>query len=181
MPAFAGTCTVGPINRDGDACQRRNARDSGRDGLPETALQMRDILLVRLPISVVCICVGLLLGSCSFNFDSDSVSDGGLAKQPYPVNYRAELLAFLRTYMSDPAGLRGTTLAEPVQKTLGSRQRYVACVQYSAKNSNGGFEASHDRAVVYTDGRFDRLIEQPEDLCKGAAYGPFPELEKLTR
>jgi len=39
----------------------------------------------------------------------------------------------------------------------------------------------HDRAALYIDGRLDRLIEKPGDICTGANYTPFPELEKLTR
>jgi hypothetical protein len=34
---------------------------------------------------------------------------------------------------------------------------------------------------VYVDARLDRMIEKAGDVCAGAAYAPFPELEKLTR
>jgi hypothetical protein len=34
---------------------------------------------------------------------------------------------------------------------------------------------------VYVDARLDRMIEKVDDICAGAVYAPFPELEKLTR
>jgi hypothetical protein len=35
--------------------------------------------------------------------------------------------------------------------------------------------------VLYVDGRLDRIIENASEPCAGAVYGPFAELEKLTR
>jgi hypothetical protein len=36
-------------------------------------------------------------------------------------------------------------------------------------------------AAVFVGGRFDQFIETPKDICAGAVYTPFPELEKLAR
>jgi hypothetical protein len=38
-----------------------------------------------------------------------------------------------------------------------------------------------ERAVMYVNGRLDRLVENAGEVCAGAAYAPFPELEKLQR
>ena len=35
--------------------------------------------------------------------------------------------------------------------------------------------------MIYVDGRLDRLVENAGEICAGAAYAPFPELEKLPR
>jgi hypothetical protein len=35
--------------------------------------------------------------------------------------------------------------------------------------------------VLFRDGRLDRIVDNPRETCKDAAYQPFPELEQLTR
>src|SRR6476469_9329013 len=37
------------------------------------------------------------------------------------------------------------------------------------------------RADLYVHGRLDRVGEDANDVCAGAVYAPFPELEKLAR
>lgn len=108
-------------------------------------------------------------------------SDRGGAEQPYPNNYRPELLAFMKTYLNNPVGVRDAVVAEPVQRTVGGRQRYVSCLRYSARDSDGNYGGVRERAVVYVDGRLDHVAEKAAETCAGAAYAPFPELEKLTR
>lgn len=109
-------------------------------------------------------------------------ADRGVENQPFPANHRAELLALLRTYLNEPRGVREATIAEPAQRKVGGRQRYVVCLRFNARGSVGGAYAGvKERAAVYIDGRLDRIIENPEDLCAGASYAAFPELETLTR
>ncbi|EAQ35944.1 hypothetical protein NB311A_01190 [Nitrobacter sp. Nb-311A] len=107
--------------------------------------------------------------------------DRGVADQPFPVDYRAQLLAFLRTYLNNPAGIRDAAIAEPAQRTVGGRRRYVSCLRYNAREIDGSYRGGVQRAVVYVDARLDRMIEKADDICAGAGYAPFPELEKLTR
>jgi len=59
--------------------------------------------------------------------------------------------------------------------------RYIVCVRYNARATNGTYGGASDRLAIYVDGRFDQFEEKPRDLCSGAAYKPFPELEHLTR
>jgi hypothetical protein len=107
--------------------------------------------------------------------------DRGVADQPLPADYRAQLLAFLRTYLNNPAGIRDAAMAEPAQRTVGGRRRYVSCLRYNAREIDGSYRGVVQRAVVYVDARLDRMIEKADDICAGAVYAPFPELEKLTR
>jgi hypothetical protein len=134
---------------------------------------------------VLCVfSVIVLFGGCTFGNTDESLSytaDRGVGNQPYPQNYRPELLSFLKTYLNDPTGVHAAQIAEPVQRPVGGRTRYVTCLRYSNKEFNGSYTPVKDRAVVYIDGRLDRLIEQPGDVCAGATYAAFPELEKLTR
>jgi hypothetical protein len=116
--------------------------------------------------------------------DSRSISytdDKGIANQPYPNNYRVELLAFLKTYLNNPVGVRDAVVAEPVQRTVGGRLRYFTCLRFSPRDSDGSYHDARERAVVYVDGRLDHVVEKAGELCAGAAYAAFPELEKLAR
>jgi hypothetical protein len=126
----------------------------------------------------------IVLSACAASDDSKPITfteDRGVSNQPFPNNYRAELLAFLKTYLNNPVGVRDAGMAEPVQRVVGGRQRYVVCVRYSARDSDGGYREPRERAVLFVDGRLDRIIENGLEPCIGAVYAPFPELEKMTR
>lgn len=135
--------------------------------------------------------LALLLAGCASGGSSAFVSednrgisytgDRGVANQPFPSNYRAELLAYLRTYLNNPVDVHDGVMAEPVQRTVGGRLRYVSCLRYAARDSDGSYPPPKERAAVFVDGRFDRLIEDAAELCAGASYAAFPELAKLQR
>jgi hypothetical protein len=107
--------------------------------------------------------------------------DRGITNQPWPANYRPELLAFMKTYLNNPVGVKEAVLAEPVQRTVGGRLRYVSCMRYNARDSDGNYRGQRERAVLFVDARLDRLVEDAGEICAGAVYAPFPELEKMTR
>jgi hypothetical protein len=110
-----------------------------------------------------------------------AVDVGGAGNQPFPGNYRSELLAFMKTYLNNPVGVRDASLAEPVQRNVGGRVRYVACVRFTPRESDGSYRESRERAVLYVNGRLDRVIENASEPCAGAVYAAFPDLEKLAR
>jgi hypothetical protein len=99
----------------------------------------------------------------------------------YPDNYKAEMLAFFRTYLNDPSGIRDASIASPELKNIGERRRYVVCVRFSAKNSEGRYRESRDGMAIFRDGRFEQFAERAREQCEKAAYQPFPDLEKLSR
>jgi hypothetical protein len=106
------------------------------------------------------------------------------AENVYPQGYRQDLLAFLRTYLNDPSHVRGASVSQPQLKYIGPGDRYVACVRYNARNSDGKYLGSKDGAAIYVAGKLDRFLDTPKDvreLCKEVAFAPFPELERLTR
>jgi hypothetical protein len=124
------------------------------------------------------------LAACAGNPESRGISftdDRGVSDQPFPNNYRSEILAFMRTYLNNPAGVREAVMAEPVQRSVGGRQRYVSCLRYVAREADGGTRGAGERAIVYVDGRLDRLLENASEVCAGSAYAAFPDLEKLSR
>lgn len=98
-----------------------------------------------------------------------------------PINYKSEILAYLRTYLNNPVGVREAYITEPSLITVGGTQRYVSCLRFNAKNSVGKYEGSKDRVVAFLSGRFDTLALARGEQCKDANWQPFPELEKLRR
>jgi hypothetical protein len=114
---------------------------------------------------------------------------GGVHNQPReaaepnvaPVNYRPEILAFLRTYLNDPTHIRGAFVSEPALMQIGGVQRYVACAKFNARKSSGEYEGSKERLVIFLAGRLDTMLLAKGDQCGKAVYQPFPELERLSR
>jgi hypothetical protein len=132
-------------------------------------------LILLLPIAVA---------ACAGGEDAREAAvtmDNGSANQAYPGNHRTELLAFMKTYLNNPVGVHEASLAEPVQRTIGGRPRFVSCVRFSPRESDGSYRELRERAILFVNGRLDRVVENASDVCAGAVYAPFPDLEKLTR
>jgi hypothetical protein len=146
-----------------------------KDGLQLGISAKRAAILV-LPIA---------LAACAGGEDSRPISFMGSgnysANQPFPNNYRGELISFMRTYLNNPVGVHDAVMAEPVQRDVNGKMRFVSCLRYAARESDGSYREAQERAILYVNGRLDRLIEKPAEICAGAVYAPFPELEKLTR
>ena len=126
----------------------------------------------------------IMLSACSAIDDSKPITytdDRGVGSQPFPRNYRAEVLAFLKTYLNNPVGVRDAVMAEPVERVVGGRLRYLACLRFSAREPDGGYREPRERAILFVDGRLDRIIENAVEPCAGVAYAPFAELEKMVR
>ena len=124
------------------------------------------------------------LAACAGGDEVKSITytdDRGVSNQPFPTNYKNEILSFMRTYLNNPVGVRDAVMAEPVQRTVGGRLRYVSCLRFSARDSDGNYHEARERAVLFVDGRLDRIIENASDPCAGVVYAPFPGLQAMTR
>jgi hypothetical protein len=80
--------------------------------------------------------------------------------------------------------VRDAYVSEPALRTFESLDRYSVCIRYNARKSNGQYAGSKDSLVLFRDGRLDRIVEldrlpSVRDICKDAAYQPFPELQKM--
>jgi len=134
-----------------------------------------------------CLAIFLLPLALTACMDSDEsrptsfIEDSNDAIQPFPSNYRTELVAFMHTYLNNPVAVHEATLAEPVQRTIGGRSRYVSCVRFAERQADGSYREPRERAVVFVNGRLDRIAPNSPEACAGAVYAAFPELEKMTR
>jgi hypothetical protein len=126
----------------------------------------------------------VVLAACAGGEESRSITyteDRGVSNQRFPGNYRAEILAFMRTYLNNPAGVREASMAEPVQRTIGGRLRYISCLRFTPRESDGSYGDPRERGLLFVDGRLDRVVENASEPCAGASYQPFPELQSMSR
>jgi hypothetical protein len=132
--------------------------------------------------SVLGLWVAAALAGCL----TDQPREGGEGRGAVlPENYKAEIIAFMRTYLNDPANVRDAFITEPAIKPFGGRSQYAVCVRYNAKDTDGKYAGSRDSLALFERGRFDRMIDQfPKGTphpCADADYKHFPELEALRR
>jgi hypothetical protein len=142
---------------------------------------------LQVGISAKCAAIlllGIALAACAGDDGREAaftIDSGNDANQPYPNNYRPELLAFMKTYLNNPVGVHDAMMAEPVQRTVGGRVRYISCLRFTPRESDGSYREPRERAILFVNGRLDRMVERAGEVCAGATYASFPDLEKLTR
>ncbi|MGY3513684.1 hypothetical protein ACVIQY_006659 [Bradyrhizobium sp. USDA 3051] len=132
-------------------------------------------LMLALPLA--------LTGCFGSDGDRPTLMEGTQAgdPQPFPDNFRGDTLALMRSYLNNPVGVRDASMAEPAQREVGGRQFYVSCLHFTPRETDGTYKAMRERAVIFVNGRADRVVDRASELCAGAVYVPFPELEKMTR
>jgi len=124
----------------------------------------------------------LLLAACSSveRDYSGPETQGGAGVNVFPEKYREEILAYQRSFLNDPTGIRSAGISQPAVRKVGSVERYVVCVRFNAKGPAGGYIGEREHLAIFLAGKLDQMGVTRE-LCKDAAYEPFPELERLTR
>jgi hypothetical protein len=103
-----------------------------------------------------------------------------------PANYKADIIAFMRTYLNDPTNVRDAAVSSPALKTLPGDpgERFISCLRYNAKKSDGVYAGNKTAIVVYGSGKLDRVIDTPKianAVCAAVPLNPFPELQQLAR
>jgi hypothetical protein len=127
--------------------------------------------------------IGVALGACASGereLVGGAETKGGASVNVFPDRYRAEILAYQRSYLNDPTGIRAAAITQPALRKVGSVERYVVCVRFNAKAAGGSDLGVRDHIAVFLAGKLDQMAATREE-CRDAAYEPFPELERLTR
>lgn len=122
----------------------------------------------------------LALAGCGGGSLSGPETAGGAAVNKFPDNYRAEIIAYQRSFLNDPSGIRGAAITQPAVKSVGSTERYVVCVRFDAKAPTGAYAGAREHLAIFVAGKLDQMGVAGE-ACRDAAYEPFPELERLKR
>jgi hypothetical protein len=129
-------------------------------------------------------CFGLLAFALSLSACADHLAGGGRNRDladPRPENYKSDILAMLHVYLRDPTQIRDAGASEPMLQPLGRENRYVVCLRFNAKKSNGEYAGAKRYVAIFAAGRLDQLVEAKPEQCAIAEYRPFPEAETLTR
>lgn len=125
--------------------------------------------------------LGVALAGCATPdpvFSGHETTSGGNVNTP-PENYKGEVLAYLRNYLNDLTGIRDAAISPPALRSVGSIERYVSCVRFSARTP-GASPSGREYLVIFLAGKLDQMGPNKEQ-CKDAPYQPFPELERLKR
>src|SRR3954462_8505712 len=83
----------------------------------------------------------LLLAACSSveRYYSGPETQGGAGVNVFPEKYREEILAYQRSFLNDPTGIRNAGISQPALRKVGSVERYVVCVRFDAKGPSDGY------------------------------------------
>jgi hypothetical protein len=122
----------------------------------------------------------VVLGACSHHGPSADAAADSEINTP-PTDYKRDILGAMHAYLNDPTGIRDAEIAQPAVKPVGGLQRYVVCLRYNAKKRGNEYTGVKEIAAVFMVGRFDHFVDKAQEQCAGAAYTPFPELQKLSR
>jgi hypothetical protein len=162
------------------------------------------------PLCVLLVlCVAATLTGCVSGRSRELREEREARINVYPDNYRADILAGLHSYLSDPTHIRNAYLSEPSLQSIGRQKRYAACVRFDARNSDGRYVGSRDVLAVFASGRFEEFIDEStqlgpanqanilkdlfgsaneadpttilKELCGRAEFKHFAELEAMTR
>ena len=123
--------------------------------------------------------LALTLAGCAGGEPGVNETAGGRDVNTYPDSYKAEVLAYLRNYLNDLSGIRDAGISLPAVRKIGNVDRYASCVRFSARTP-GASASGRDYLVIFLAGKLAQVAPS-SDLCRDAAYQPFPELERLKR
>ena len=144
---------------------------------------------------LLAVCLAATLAGCVSGRSRELREEREARINVYPDNYRTDILAGLHSYLSDPTHIRDAYLSQPSLQPLGRQNRYVACVRFDARNSDGRYVGSRDVLAVFAAGRFDQFIDEStqlgpanraspttilKELCGAAEYKRFVEVEAMT-
>ncbi|MGB7258242.1 MAG: hypothetical protein ACRECC_08460 [Pseudolabrys sp.] len=128
----------------------------------------------------------LLMAGCSTDIEptQEQLKAMWEAQNVYPEHSKSDLLSFMRTYLNDPVNVRSAQVSQPFRKKVGFGERFITCVSYNSRNTDGKYMGVKEGVAVYTNGKLASFIDvthEVKELCKDVALAPFPELEKLQR
>ena len=162
--------------------------------IPRGTLQHSGTSRVRFPILIL----PLFLAACATDIEptQSELRAKWDVQNVFPANYKADVTAFMQTYLNNPANIRNAAITRPqVRRVPGDPgDRYMVCLRYNARKSDGGYAGMTGAVVTFVAGKFERFIDPQrgdlqrqtaagvvQELCKDAAFEPFPELQHLRR
>jgi hypothetical protein len=124
--------------------------------------------------------LALVLGGCSSLPFSKPAEAPATDPNALPAQYRAEVAAFLRTYLNNPTKVRDAYISPPTLKPYGGATRFVSCVRYDPRDTRNQYMGNEDRIAIFWGGRLNQFLPGNAEFCAGANYERFPEAEVLV-
>ena len=114
------------------------------------------------------------LGACSSTSSAPEANPN-----VFPTQYRNEIMTTLTTELDDPTGIRQASITDPMLRQAGQEQRYVVCMRFDSRDQQHRYLGMTERIAYFYAGHLNQLVKTTSpDQCAGAAYKPWPELEK---
>jgi hypothetical protein len=126
-------------------------------------------------------CVILLAAAAALAACSNATKQVAVDPNLYPSDYQQELLQTLRTSLDVPTNVRDAAISEPVLRAAGQDRRYSVCVRANSRDISGSYTGVKEHIGWFWGGHLNQLVEANPGQCAGAAYRPWPELEKLCQ
>ena len=92
----------------------------------------------------------------------------------YPANYKADLVAYIRTNQVDLLGARDFYVSTPALKQFDLSSRYFVCLRADGQGWR------KEKFVVFFSGLINQFVDATGEECGAAAYQPFPELAAVV-
>ena len=146
---------------------------------------MLDLTIRRAFAPVAVLLVASWLGGCS----GTSLSDFSFGKEKtpppadptqFPAEYKAEIAAFMRTYLTNPTQVRDAYIGTPVLKQVAGKPQYMTCLRYNPRDSANKYEGNTQNLVIFLSGKLNQFLPNDPQLCTGLAYQRFPEIESMV-
>jgi antibiotic biosynthesis monooxygenase (ABM) superfamily enzyme len=81
--------------------------------------------------------------------------------------------------LDDPTAIRQASITEPTLRQAGQEQRYAVCMRFDSRDQLRHYLGLKERIAYFYAGHLNQLVTATSGQCNGAAYKPWPELEKL--
>lgn len=119
----------------------------------------------------------LAVGLAACSQDKIATADPNLL----PARYKEEIVDTLRTVFdkNETQTVTNAVISDLALRPVGSEQRYMVCVRYTAHGTAFNLSANAERVAFFYGGHLNQLIEATKEQCGNAAYKPFPELNAL--
>src|SRR5262245_17340348 len=70
----------------------------------------------------------------------------------FPARYKEEVIQHVQTSLQDPTNIRDAFISEPVLASVGTAQRWTACVRFNPRAAGRRYTGSEDRFAIYYGG-----------------------------
>jgi hypothetical protein len=116
--------------------------------------------------------LAIALGACA-------AQEAKLEENIYPADYKAKIVNRLALQLDTLKGIRDAYIAEPALKPRGAFTRYIVCIRFDARDKQDQYQGNKEYAAFYYQGQLTQIIDASREMCDGALYRPFPELERF--